>query len=221
VKSGDWIPGWPGAPWLLVPAVLFLAGCALPGARASGEQQHVWLLQGDTSARAARPGGCPALRVALPRAAPGYGGSAMAYREDPLQLQYFVHHRWADAPAQMLAPVLVGALDRSGRFQAVLGPDVRARAGLLLETEDLRLEQLFAKSGSQVRLSARVSLVDLSRQHVLGTRELVVTEPAAAASPEAGAAAANRALPRFLAELGAFVKASLITAPPGLCAAAP
>ena len=157
----------------------------------------------------------------MPRAAPGYGGSAMAYREDPQRLQFFVHHRWADAPAQMLAPVLVGALERSGRFQAVLGPDVRARAGLLLQTEDLRLEQLFAKGGSQVRLGARVSLVDLARDRVLGSRELVVIEPAARASPEAGAAAANRALPRFLRELGAFVDASLKTTTPGLCAAAP
>ncbi len=218
MKRGDWIPRRLGAPWLLLPVTLLLAGCALLGAHASAEQEHVWLLEPDAgpTAAPAAAGACPVLRVGAPRAAPGYGTSAMAYRQDPLRLEYFVHHRWADAPAQMLAPVLVGALERSGRFQAVLGVDVRASAGLLLETDDLRLEQLFAKSGSQVRLSARVSLVDLAHQRVLGTRELAVTEPAAAASPEAGVAAAHRALARFLDELGVFLKTSL-EAVPDLC----
>ncbi len=203
-----------------LPAVLLLTCCALPGTRASGADEHVWLLGAAPEPGPAVPGPCPALRVAVPQAAPGYGSSRMAYRKDPLQLEYFVHHRWADAPTLMLAPALVGALERSGRFRVVLGADVQARSALLLETQDLRVEQLFDKAGSQVRLSARLSLVDLANQRVLGTREISVTEPAAAASPEAGAAAANRALPKFLREAGLMLDQSLKGAA-GLCPAVP
>jgi cholesterol transport system auxiliary component len=200
--------------------VLLVGACSLP-TRPGGETVATYLLE--WSPEGGERGGspvCPTLLVATPRAAPGFATARMVYREGGYQVQYFARHQWADSPAQMMHPLMVRALEHEGRFRAVVGPDAGGRAGLLLDAEGLRLEQIFEADRSRVDLAARVSLVDLARQQVLGAREIRVEAPAAAADPRAGVQAANRAVGEFLERLGGFV-ARTLAAQPSVCGPGP
>jgi cholesterol transport system auxiliary component len=202
-------------------AALLLNGCALPS-RTAGDQVSTYLLEwspGEPPSTGARS--CPTLLVATPRAAPGFATGRMVYRKGSYQVEYFASHRWVDSPAQMIQPLLVRSMERTGRYRAVVGPDAGGQAGLLLDADGLRLEQVFDGAQSSVNLAARVSLVDLARQQVLGAREIRVEEPAAGADPRAGVVAANRAVARFLERLASFVDGVLAAHPSACDASSP
>ncbi len=148
--------------------------------------------------------GAPVLVVALPRAAPGYDSRGMLYLRRPHELQAFAFHEWVAPPAQMLAPLLVRALQDSGRFRAVLLAPTAAVADWQLETQILRLHQDFTQQPSQVRLTLRAVLVDSASRQTLAWREFDVAVAATGDDPVSGAQAAQRATHSVMAELAAF-----------------
>jgi cholesterol transport system auxiliary component len=152
-------------------------------------------LEGDPAA-----GIGPVLLVAAPRAGPGLGGPRMAYQREPNQLQYFARSQWVEPPARLLEPLLAQALERTGRFQAVTELALGASPGLRLESEVLRLQQEFAAKPSRVRFTLRLELVDVLASRIIGTREFEAVEPAPSEDAAGGAAAANAAVKRVLAE---------------------
>ena len=93
------------------------------------------------------------------------------------------------------------ALEASGLFQAVVRAPTSARFDLRLDTEVLRLVQVFESSDSHVELAVRISLLDKKQQRVLVSEVLEVTEPTTERSPYGGVKAANQALDRLLQEL--------------------
>ncbi len=194
-------------------ALAFLAGCVgLPGApEAHGER--TFLLEASLEAAAVEPpkGACRSLIVSPPQAAPGFATSRMVYLRVPHQIEYFAFHRWADTPARMLAPLMVGALEASGLFRhAVLAP-APVDAELQLDTHLLRLGQRFPgdeSSPSAIELVVRIALFDRERGRMLAHREIAIREPASERSPYAGAQAANRAVAAFLDELIATARAA-------------
>jgi len=139
--------------------------------------------------------------LSSPRAAPGYAGAGMAYMEEAHRIDYFAHHRWADSPARMLEPLLIHALETSGAFQAVVQAPTTARFELRLDTELLRLVQVFEPTESYIELTVRVILLDTQQQRVLVSDVLTVTEPATERTPYGGVIAANKAVVRLLEEL--------------------
>lgn len=148
--------------------------------------------------------GAPALTVDLPRAAPGYDSRRMVYQRRPQQLEAFAFHEWVEPPAQMLAPLLVRALQDSGGFRAVLRAPSAAAGGWRLETELLRLHQDFSQRPSQVRLSVRAVLLNSSTRQAVAWREFDVSVAAASEDPVAGAAAAQVAAQQLLVEVATF-----------------
>jgi cholesterol transport system auxiliary component len=125
----------------------------------------------------------------------------MAYMEEAHRLDYFAHHRWADSPARMLEPLLIRALESSGLYQAVVQAPTTARFDLRLDTELLRLVQVFEPTESRVELAVRISLLDTEQQRVLVSDVLAETEPATERTPYGGVIAANKAVVRLLEEL--------------------
>lgn len=112
------------------------------------------------------PAGAPLLRVALPRAAPELASVQMLYRPADTSLQAFAQSEWAAPPAQLLAPLIVRALARSGSFAVVQAPS-SAHAQLHLETELLQLHQDFGSQPSRLRLSLSALLLDArSRERI-------------------------------------------------------
>ena len=144
------------------------------------------------------------LEVGTPRAAPGFDTPGIAYVQKPYALDYFAMHRWVEPPAQMLAPLLVRALEGTGAFRAVVRGTSGVRADVRLDTELVRLQQSFLSKPSRVELVLRVQLVDVGARRVIATRTIEVTRDAPTDDPEGGVVAANAALAGVLAEVAAF-----------------
>lgn len=195
---------------LALPALLlvtWLGGCASPLAPRETVTVQTFLLEGRAAPTGARAAGAdaPVLLVSAPRAASGHGGSDMVYVRQAHQLESFSRHRWVDAPARMLEPLMVSACEDSGLFSAVAAPGSQARAGLRLDSELLRLQQVFSGSTSRVELALRATLLEAATGRLLASRTIDIQEPASENTPYAGVQAANRATSRLLGELQRFL----------------
>ena len=193
-----------GKLWGLAIGIWLVASACSPlGPQTSSTPDTEYLLQWEQASEGANKlnPACPTLLLSSPRAAPGYAGARMAYMQEPHRIDYFANHRWADSPARMLEPNLMRALETSGLFQAVVRAPTSARFDLRLDTEVLKLVQVFEDSGSRVDLSVRISLLDKKQQRVLVSEVLQVSEPASEQSPYGGVKAANRAVDRLMQDL--------------------
>ncbi|MGA7801408.1 MAG: ABC-type transport auxiliary lipoprotein family protein [Gammaproteobacteria bacterium] len=151
----------------------------------------------------ANPAG-PVLLVAVPQVAAAFNTSRMAYVTRRYGIQYFARSQWVDTPANMLAPLMVSALESSGRFGAVMRQPATMPVRLRLDTMLIRLQQDFTVQPSRVELTLRARLTDLAGQRVLATRVFAVSQPAAKDDPYGGVAAANEAVQTLLKELTRF-----------------
>jgi cholesterol transport system auxiliary component len=188
---------------------LAAAGAVLLGACVSlpkPEPVDLYLLDPAIDGPAA-PGTGPVVLVSAPRATPGFEGPSIVWVREPHRLRSFSRSQWTEPPARMLGPLLVRALEHTGRFQAVTDLPGVAAAGLRLDTELVRLQQEFASAPSQVRVTLRVQLVDAELRRILGTREVEAVEPSASEDPAGGVAAASRAVGRALSEVAAWAAA--------------
>ncbi|MCO5122600.1 MAG: ABC-type transport auxiliary lipoprotein family protein [Rhizobacter sp.] len=153
----------------------------------------------------------PTLIVNPPRAAAGFDTSHIVYLRAPHQIEYFAHNQWVDTPAQMLAPLIVRALERSGAFSAVLLAPTAAAGQLKLDTEVVRLQQEFGSVPSQAHFTLRAVLLDSATRRVVAVREFDASVPAPSEDAPGGVSAANQAVQRVLGELAAFAAQAAAT----------
>lgn len=145
-------------------------------------------------------GSGPAVLVSAPRAGPGLEGSRIAYVKRPNELRYFTRSQWVEPPARMLGPLIVRALERTGRFQAVTEVALGSTQGFRLESEVVRLQQEFTDRPSRVRFALRLELTDVAAHRIIGTREIETVEIAPSDDAPGGVVAANAAVKRVLVE---------------------
>lgn len=189
-------------------AGLLAGGCSLPTTD-SGPRPQQHLLTASFGEAEPAPAGAPVLIVARPRASAGFDTPDMRYLEEPTALDAFARNRWAAAPADMLEPLLVDAMEGTGAFRAVVGGGSGLRAGFRLDTAVLKLQQEFFERPSRVRLGLRATLVETRTGEVRMARTFETVEAAPGNDPASGVAAANRALERLLAELADAVAARM------------
>jgi cholesterol transport system auxiliary component len=146
----------------------------------------------------------PTLLVAAPRAAAGFETRNIVYVRQAHAIEAFAYSQWVDTPAQMLAPLIVNALERTGAFRAVLRAPTAASAELRLDTELIRLQHEFTEPPSRVRLTLRAVLVDTAARRVVAWREFDASVVSASEDPYGGVLAANEAVKQVLTELAAF-----------------
>jgi len=146
----------------------------------------------------------PTLIISTPRAAAGFDTRHVVYQRQPHQLDYYAQSQWADTPAQMLAPMLLRALERGGAFRAVLAAPAAAVGDYRLDTELIRLQQDFAVMPSHVRLTLRAVLVNTTTRRALAAREFDVSLPAPSEDAYGGVRAANQAAQLLLGEVTTF-----------------
>ena len=211
---------WAGGTWraqaftILLVAVLavFINGCGGLPLQSQASAKRTYLLQSEATSGvsvAVDAGRCLSLRVSTPASAPGYGTARMAYTTESLRLDYFAYHEWVDSPARMIGTMMETHLEAGGLLGAVVSGSSDIRTDLRLDSELKSLQQDFKGAGSTVGLTIKVSLVDVSSRSLVNLKTFSYTETADGANPEAGVAAANRAMDRFLAELTVFVADSL------------
>ena len=193
-------------------AVAVAAGCTsiLPAPRES-PQLHV--LGAPAIANVPGPPRDLVLEVAAPRAWPGFDTPQMAYVKRPFELDYYANHRWADAPARMLGPIVARSLAQSGAFRSVVQPPSSVLPDLRLSVELVRLQQDVAQRPNRIELSLTAQLVDVRSRRVLAARTFDETEATTSDDPSGGVAAANAALARVLAGLVAFCAAEAANRP--------
>lgn len=146
----------------------------------------------------------PVLLIAQARAAPGFDTAQMRYLGASTALQAYTQSEWVAPPAEMLTPLLLQALQRSGAFRAVVLAPSSARADLRLETELVRLQQDFAHRPSTLQLSVRVLLIDLGQRRALGTRAFDLRHAVDSDDAAGGVRAARLAVRQLLQELSVF-----------------
>ncbi|MDX1604811.1 MAG: ABC-type transport auxiliary lipoprotein family protein [Candidatus Competibacterales bacterium] len=187
---------------ILILAVTLLTGCAIERPPVDPDT-YVLDAVGDPAVAGER--GATVLLVTPPRAEPGYEGTGIAYVETPLRLDYYTRSRWAAPPAQMLAPLLVATLERSGAFRAVATLPSSVAADYQLDLTLLQLRQRFLERPSTVELALRVHLIDTRDSRMLASRRFETVETAPSDDAYGGVQAANRALGRLLTEIADYV----------------
>jgi len=144
------------------------------------------------------------LTVSPPRAVPGYDTVHMAFIRQPHRLEYFAKNRWAEAPAKMLGPLLMRALELRTGFNAVTSADGMVKGDVRLDTEITLLQQEFTTSPSRLHMKLRVQLVEQTSYRVLATQVFDAVEAAPTDDPYGGVIAANRMLPRLIGQIADF-----------------
>lgn len=187
---------------------LAVAGCALP--QDSSPPQQAYLLEVDAfTPQPARRSSGKILLVAVSREAPGFDSNRIAYTREPPKLDYYKDSVWSDTPAKMLLPILVRAFEDTGAFKAVVSPPSPVLANLRVDVDVIRLQQEFMTTPSQVRLIARIKVVEMKSGHVLETRLFEAMEPAPTENAAGAARAANAAVRKVLSEMIPFALRTL------------
>lgn len=178
--------------------VILLAGCTgLPAPHI--ENTHLYLLDARPTPNATSHKSPLVLAISLPTARAGFDTPQMAYLRQPLELEYFATHRWADTPSRMLKPLLAQALEPL--FSSVVQAPAMLPADLRLDTELIRLQQNFTSKPSQIQLTIRMQLVDIKDKRVIASKLFDETENMSSDDAYAGVIAANHALQRILDQL--------------------
>lgn len=189
----------------LIALVLLGAACSLPLPKDSVNQPlHTYVLEWKPAVTApAGPANGPSLLISPPRAAAAYAGSDMLYTNgSSYELRAFALHRWADSPAHMLEPMLLGAAQHSGLFRLVVPAGTQALTDLRLDSQLLHLRQVFDADNCRVELAMRIDLVRVASGQPLGGHLFEYEVPCDQATPEGGVHTANRLVGRMMEELG-------------------
>lgn len=185
-------------------ALLGLCGCApLTGAISDRPAQH-YVLSSEQPRNPAVATQGPVLLVSAPRARAGYDVRGIAYVRQPLKLDYYAHNEWADQPAGMIEPLLIDALEASGRFRAVLSAASGLSADLRLDTEITSLRHEFFAKPSQGRVTIYAQFIDVAKGEVRGTRRFDAVIPATTEDAYGGVTAMNRSLQQVLDDIVVF-----------------
>ncbi|MFA5959553.1 MAG: hypothetical protein WC785_03480 [Tatlockia sp.] len=143
--------------------------------------------------------------VTLPEAVAGYQTEEMLYMKKPFELTAFANNAWVDQPANMLFPLIVQSIQRSGYFYAVASSPHAELTDYRLDTQLIELQQNFLKNPSVISLVVKVVLTDMRDNHVIASRLISEHICSPSASPYGGVVAANRAAELFTAETTRFV----------------
>lgn len=188
----------------ILSVLLFLVGLAACSPVKVPVTNEYQLTAFSTKQLATKPGHASIL-VTAPEAVAGYQTEEMLYVKKPFQLEAFAKNAWTAAPADMLFPLLVQSLQRTGYFYAVLSSPYNEKAIYQLDTQLLSLEQNFIHKPSMLVFSAKVVLSRTSDNAVLGSRIISRQIPCPKDTPYGGVLAANQASREFTAAVADFV----------------
>lgn len=146
------------------------------------------------------------LLVSSPRAAPGYDTAAMAYSRHAYEIEYFSKSQWAEPPAKMLWPLLIGVLETRAGYRSVAPASGMVKGDIRLDMEISQMLQEFSDNPSKMHIKLRAQLVNLRDFQILAAQTFEAYENAPTETPYGGVVAANLALKRLLEQVAGFAE---------------
>ncbi|STX41008.1 ABC transporter auxiliary component [Legionella donaldsonii] len=143
--------------------------------------------------------------VTTPDAVAGYQTEQMLYIQKPFELSSFAKNAWIDPPADMLFPLIVQSLQRSGYFYAVASTPHSEQTDYRLDTQLIALQQNFLRKPSVLDLVVKVTLTHVSDNRVVASKVISQQVCCPMDTPYGGVIAANRATENLTAEIANFV----------------
>lgn len=143
--------------------------------------------------------------VTAPEAVAGFQTEEMLYINKPYKLESFVKNAWTAPPADMLFPLLIQSLQRTGYFYAVTSSPYSEEANYRLDTQLLSLAQNFLKKPSVLEFSVKVVLTRTNDNKVIGSQIISQQVVCLSDTPYGGVMAANKASIEFTARVADFV----------------
>lgn len=132
----------------------------------------------------------------------GYDDERIVYRTTPFRMDYYQYHRWSAAPGVMIGNYLEQALERGGRFRAVVREQTD-QTQVVLGGRVVAIEEIdTSKTSWTGRLVLELTLSDPKTGAMLWTEQFEEREPLAEQTPEGLAQALSRALGRIADKAG-------------------
>lgn len=194
-------------------ALMATAGCL--AARGESPPVHTYYLNLDgwpADARPPDPNG-PVLLVSQPLPEPGFDTPRMVYLKRRYELEYYAVNQWADAPARLLLPLLVQAINRDGIWRAVIPLPSSVRGDYRLDVHGFAVQQEFLQQPSRVRVTVRAQLIEHKEFRIVGMRTFEAVEDAPSEDAYGGVQAANRAIAAILNQLASWLQECVRRAP--------
>ncbi len=151
------------------------------------------------------------VQVSAPWVAPAFAGERIAYRREPLRLEYYTLSRWAEPPQEAVAAVLTRRLEESGAFRVVLPPQAHLSADRRLAVDLELLEERVPPVGpapyGEAEVALRARWVQTSDGRVLASKRFAATAPVTQPNAEGAVAALGEALARVSEEVARWTLA--------------
>lgn len=127
-----------------------------------------------------------------------YDDDRIVYRTSPVRLDYYQYQRWSSAPGVMVGNYLEQALERSGKFRAVVR-DLTPDAPAVLSGRVMAIEEVDkSKTEWLGRIVLELQLTDAKSGETLWTDQVEETEPLRTQTPEGLAQALSVAMGRIV-----------------------
>lgn len=186
--------------FILSGIIILFSGCAV-----KPTIQNQYQLTGYSEKRIVSSPVKSSIFIRAPEAMAGYDTIDMLYTIKRYELRAFAHNTWVRPPAEMILPLIVKSLSKSGYFRVVaVSPSIESTA-YQLDTQLLELDQNFLTKPSQIQLALKVTLVKTKGNEPLSSRIFTYKIQCPTDTPYGGVLAANQGLRLFTEELTHFI----------------
>jgi cholesterol transport system auxiliary component len=148
----------------------------------------------------------PIIKLAPIRATRAFSGTDILYSNVRNDQNSYAYSRWNDAPVKLLPMVFQVALEKSGRFGAVLPATSASKADVLIESTLYDFSHHINADGtSDGVIRIRFYLIKIATKEVIATREFFSGVPASSRNARGAAAALNKAATDVAGDLAAWL----------------
>lgn len=181
---------------------LLLAGCTL---LPETQPVDVFRLPASGLAASPQPALAASLRIARPQSSQALDSNRIAVVPQGDLLSSYQGARWSSPAPTLLRDHLLDALQRDGRFKALVSDDSHLQADLLLDG-DLRSFQVeYGADGPQAQILIDLHLADANSQRIRASRRFSISQPLAAEQVSAAVSAFGVAADHLAAQVAVWL----------------
>jgi cholesterol transport system auxiliary component len=188
---------------ILVSIVLSVAACSV-FSPIKTETTNTYVLSSTPSVTAKKSPRAGTVLVNYPQSNAIYNTTQMAYSNERFSIAYFSKNQWADTPPQMLMPLLAKTLQSTHYFRGVMTPGMLGHFDYVLDTQLLRIQQVFLAQSSYVEIVLKAQLIRTADNKIMASKDFSAQENAFP-TPYGGVIAMNKAVSTLLTEVADFV----------------